>query len=202
MNDFLDRRCVDGPAFLQQTLDGPLHGRFAFPGGQMKNGQIFAARPGRKTIDQFVVGHAESHARKKIIPPAIILEGTRLANQAVDYMTIVDVMLLPSSQTRQPLDTTVGVPDFKMLGEDANRHILVDQPTRHAINVVFHVDRARTAYLRFHGIEKGKRLGRERPQCRTFLLEPLGAAGVLLLENRVEERLVFFPARKIQAVPK
>jgi hypothetical protein len=63
-HDLLDRCCVNRPPLIEQTLDRRFDGRLALPGSQIEDFQIFAARTGRSGAQKFVIGHAETDARK------------------------------------------------------------------------------------------------------------------------------------------
>ena len=82
---------------------------------------------------KFVIGHAEADAGKQVVSPTIVLESARLANETVDDVPVVDAVFVLAVQTRQTLAAALGVPDFKMLGEDADRDLLADQPAGHAV---------------------------------------------------------------------
>jgi len=195
--DLFNRFRINRPAFFEQTLDRPFDARFALPGGQVEDLQVFTTRAGWIGSQKFIIGHAEPDARKQVVMPTVVLESARLANEAVDDVPVVDPMFLLAVQTRQTLGASLGVPDFKMLGEDTNRHLLADQPTRHAVGVLPDANRARTTDLRHDGIEEGKWLGGQGAERFAFLLEPLATTGVFLLEHVVEKSLILFSTGKV-----
>ena len=114
-------------------------------------------------------------------------------------MPVVDAVFVFAVKARQTLAAALGVPDFKMLGEDTDRDLLADQPTGHTVGVMLDGDRARTADLRLDGAEEGKRFGWKGTQGFAFLLEPLAAAGVFLLEHAIEKRLILFSTGEVAA---
>jgi len=71
--DLLDRCGVNHPPLIEQTLDRPFDGRLALPGSQVEDFQIFATRTGRSGAQKFVIGHAETDARKQVVSPTIVL---------------------------------------------------------------------------------------------------------------------------------
>lgn len=158
-HDILDRCGVDRPTLIEQTLDRRFDGRLALPGRQVEDFQIFAARTGRSGAQKFVIGHAKADARKQVVPPTVVLESARFANEAVDHVPVVDPMFVLAVQARQTLGASLGVPDFKMLGKDTDRDLLADQPTRHAVGVLPDADRARIANRHLVGAEEGEYLG-------------------------------------------
>ncbi len=158
-HDLFDRCGVNRPALIEQTLDRRFDGRLALPGSQVEDVQIFAARTGRSDAQKFVIGHAETDARKQVVPPTVVLESARFANEAVDHVPVVDSMFVLAMQARQTLGASLGVPDFKMLGKDTDRDLLAHQSTWHAVGVLPDADRARIANLHLDGAEEGERLG-------------------------------------------
>jgi len=198
-HNLFDRCRVNRPAFFEQALDRRFHARLALPGSQVEDLQVFTARAGWSACQKFIIGHTETDAGEQVISPTVVLESARLADQAVDDMPVVDAMFVLAVQTWQTLGAALGVPDFKMLGKDAHRDLLADQPTGHAVGVLPDGDRARTANLCLDGAEEGERLGRKCAQRFAFLLEPLAATGVFLLERAVEKRLVVFSIGEVAA---
>ena len=196
-DDFLDGIRVDRSASLKQSFDRTFDGRLAHPSGQIKDFQVLAACTRRPFFQEFVVRHAEPNARKQVVVPAVVLERARLADEAVDHVSIVDSVLALAVQTRQTLGASLCVPDFEMFGKDANLHLLADQPTRHAVDVVLDDDRARTTNRHLDRVVVRDRPGWKRTECFAFLLESLRATGVLLLEHLVDKRLIGFAAGKI-----
>ena len=201
-HDLLDRCRVNRPALFEQVLDRPFDGRLALAGSQVENLQVFTARTGRSGAQKFVIGHAETDAREQVVSPTVVLESARLANEAVDHMPVVDSMLVLAVQTRQTFGASLGVPDFKMFGENADRDLFADQPTRDAVGVLPDANRARIAHRHLDGAEKGQRLGGKGAEGFAFFLEPLSSACVLLLEHAVEKRLILFSAGEVAASAK
>ena len=201
-HDLLDRCGVDRPPLIEQTLDRRFDGRLALPGSQVEDFQVLTARTGRSGAQQLVIGHAETDARKQIVSPTVVLESARFANEAVDHMPVVDSMFAFAMQTRQTLGTSLGVPDFKMLGIDTDRDLFADQPTRHAVGVLPNADRARIANLHLDGAEEGEYLGWQTAESFAFFLEPLTTAGVFLLEHAIEKRLVLSSTCEVAAAAK
>lgn len=73
---------------------------------------------------------------------AVVLERSRLAQQPVDHMPILDPVLAATTQTRQPLHTLLGVPHLDLFRPDPGLHPLPDQTARHRIHVARHMNRA------------------------------------------------------------
>ena len=144
-DDCFDRLRIDRTAFVQQPTDCCFDCRFAFCCGQVKDSQVFAARPGWQTLAKFVVGHAKPDTGEQVVMPLVILEGSRLADEARNNVPVVDAMLVLAVQSWKAFRAALSVPHFKMLGEDADRHFFADQSARHAVGVVLDANRARLA---------------------------------------------------------
>ena len=132
--------------FFQQLDQRRFDTRLALACRQVENPQVLLVRPRRLTLAQYVVGQAEVAAGKQILAVAIVGERPGLADQPVDDVPVLHVMLATSTQPRQPLPQLLGVPHFDMLGVQPDLHPLADQPARHRVNVVLHFDDA----ARFH----------------------------------------------------
>ena len=72
---------------------------------QLQYLQVFAGgNLGRMSLAQLVVGHAKVTGRKHVFLVLVVLEGTRLTNQRIDDMSIIDRMLTSTSQSRHALN--------------------------------------------------------------------------------------------------
>jgi hypothetical protein len=137
---------IHAAAHFQQFHQDRLHGRLAFACRQVQNAQVFLVRPRRLALAEHVVNHAKLAAGKQIRTIAIVGERPGFADQPVDHVPVLDVMLATSTQARQLLAQLLGVPHLDALGVEAGFHPLVDEPARHRVDVVLHVDDA----ARFH----------------------------------------------------
>jgi len=119
-----------------------LDGRFILAGRQLQDPQVFSGcHPLGVLLTQGVVGHPEVTAGEQLLAVHIVGEGTRLADQRVDHMPIVDVLLAASRQPRHPLDQLLRVPDFHLVHAHHHLHLLADQATGHRVRVALHLNR-------------------------------------------------------------
>jgi hypothetical protein len=103
--------------------------------------------------------------------PLVVFKCPRLADKALDDVSVVDPMLVPAVQSRQSFGASLGIPDFEMFRENTDRHLLANQPTRHAVGVMLDANRARLADLRFDLVKERDRADRKRSNRRLFFGE-------------------------------
>lgn len=182
---------------VDQHAQRLLDTRFALVRRQMQNLQILPISPRRQRLVEQVVGQAEATAGEQLLAVAIICQRSRLADQRVDHMPVIDVPLAATVQPRQRGHLLLGVPHFQMLQVDAHLDPLADQSAVHRIGVVLHVDDAAVRYGHrqpFAGLQPACR---QRPQHRLFLGQSFGAWSIPVPANVVQERLVIDGAGKV-----
>jgi hypothetical protein len=74
---------------------------FALVGRQVQNLQVFPVGPRRQHLVEQVVGHAEPTAGEQLRAVAVIRQRSRLADQGVDHVPVIDVPLAATAQPRQ-----------------------------------------------------------------------------------------------------
>ena len=190
---------IHAAARCQQFRHDRLHARLALACRQVQNPQVFLGRPRRLSLAQHVVDHAEVAAGKQVRAVAIVGERPRLADQPVDHVPVLDVMLATSTQPRQLLHPLLGVPHLDALGVQPGLHPLVDQPARHRVDVALHADDAARFHAHTQPLARLQSLTRQRPQPGHFLRQPGGATGVLLPEHLPHEHRVTVPAGEVPA---
>ncbi len=116
-------------------------------------------------------------------------------------MTVVDLVLAPTPQPRQPLHQPLRVPDFQVVGEQPHFHPLTDQPTGHRVDVAAHVDRAPRIHPHPQPPARLQTPRRQRSQQRHFFHQPLLPPRIELREQLPQEVRVRRAARKIPAAP-
>lgn len=188
-------------ARFQQFYQHRLHARLALVCRQVQNAQVLLGRPRRLSLAQHVVSHAEVAAGKQVRTVAIVGERPGFADQPVDDVPVLDVMFATSTQPRHLLPQLLGVPHFDALGVKAGLHPLVDQPARHRVNVVLHVDDAARFHAHPQPLARLESMTRQRPQQHHFLRQPGGSTRVLLPEHLPQERRVAVPAGEVPAAP-
>jgi hypothetical protein len=150
---------------------------------------------------QHVVGQAEATARKQLLAIAIVGKGTRLAHQPVDDMPVVDALLAPTVQPRQPFDLPLAVPDFQHLGVQPHLDPLADEPAGHRVDVAGHMNRAPRIDPDPQPLARLQPPRRQRPQHRQLLGQTRLPAGIQLGEHLTHEHGVGFTAGEVPAAP-
>ncbi len=174
-----------------------LHGGLALPRRQMQDLQIFPVGTRRQRFVELVISHAEAAAGEQRFPVAVVGQGSRLAHQRVDHMTIVDVLLAAPTQTRQRLNQLLAVPDFQVVQVDAHLDPFADQTAMHRIDVVLHVDQTAARHRHVQSSAHFQPPRRQRPQPRLLLGQPRCPARVPLPPHVFEKRRVRFPTGKV-----
>jgi hypothetical protein len=137
---------VQRPTHVEQAAQRRLHRHLTLTCCQVQDVQVLLGRPGRLSLQEQVVGHAETTAWEQVAVVAVVGKRSRLAPQPVNDVPIVDAVLAAPTQARQFLDTLLGVPQFHPLGVQAGFQPLADQPAGHRVDVSLHADQA----ARFH----------------------------------------------------
>lgn len=136
----------NGLALCDGQTQRVLHRILAVAGRQLQNLQVFAEALAWAVIAaQRVVGDPKVTGRKHVLAILVILERSRLADQRIDHVTVVDRVLAAAGQTRHPLDLRVGVPDLDEVGVDHRVDLLSDQSAVYRIRVTLDLDRAAAA---------------------------------------------------------
>ena len=146
---------------------------------------------------QHVVRDAERGRREQVVPVPVRRERTRLADQPVDHVPVVDPVLAPTAQPRHPLHDLLRVPHFHVLGVQTHLDPLADQSARHRVRVPLDVDRAARVHRHHDAPRRLEPTRRQRPQV--FHLQGLLriAVGVELSEQIAEVVLVRFAAGEV-----
>jgi len=118
--DFFRR---DGFAFRQEPSQDVIHQVQSFVLG---GGRFTASR------EQLVVGHAEPSGRIQVVDVLVVGERARLADQRINDVAEVDLLLALPKQPRQAFQALVAVPQLEMVLVDQHVHFQTD---------VFAVDR-------------------------------------------------------------
>jgi hypothetical protein len=150
-------------------------------------------------LQQGIVSHAETAARKQVGLVAILGKRPRLAHQPVDHVTVIDAMLVPATQPRHLEHEILPIPHLHDLRRHPRLHPFADQTRRHRIQVPLHRNRRPGAHLHAQALEGFQTPRRQRPQHPTLLGQPLLAADVLLVARVAEELFVLRAAVKVPA---
>jgi hypothetical protein len=199
MQRFLDHRHPQRPPLPQKPLQHLLDSAFRLLRRQLQDPQVLLHRPRRLLLGQRVIGQPEVARRKQVRMVAVVQERARLADQPVDHVPVFDPVLATTPQTRQPLHTLLRVPHLDLLPADPRLHPLPDETARHRVHVALHVNRAATVHTHRPPLARFQPTDRQRTQPTQFLGQTLLAAGVELLEQPSQERLVLRAAGEVPA---
>ena len=198
MPQFLTHQgCAQPVGPVEQPAQGRLDAALALPRRQVQDLQILPGRLLRLLLPQAVVGHPEAARREQVVAVAVVGERPRLAHQPVDDVPVLDAVLAPAAQPRQPFDLLLRVPHLQVVGVDADLDPLADQPADHRVGVAADVDGAATIDAHRHSLAGVQTLRRQRPQHGCLLLEAPEPAPVALGEQRTHERRVVGAAGEV-----
>jgi hypothetical protein len=195
----LDRRGAERLLALHQPRQGGPDLRLALPRRRVQDLEVLLGGAPRLLLGEPVVGGAEARRREQLGPVAVVGERPRLADQGVDHVAVVDLVLALAAQPRHLLDRPLRVMNLDLVRGQPDLDPLADQPAGHRVGVAQHVDGAAAVHAH---LEAPGRLqaGRRQPaQQRQLLVEALLAALVELAEQRPQEAGVLIPALEVAA---
>jgi hypothetical protein len=161
--------------------------------------QVLPVRTRRHPRPQYVVGDAERRRREQVIPVSVRRERARLADQPVDHVAVVDVVLSATTQAWHPLHHLLRVPHLHVLGVDSHLDPFTDQPARHRVHVPAHADRAARIHRRPDAAHRLESTRRQRTQVFRLLSLLRDPVRVQLVEQIGEVLLVDFAAGEVPA---
>jgi hypothetical protein len=94
--------------------------------GQEKDRQVVLDHAAGPLVQEHVVGHSEPAGGEHRIAVAVLLERSRLADQPVDDVAVLDAMLASASKSRQGIQLLGSVPDVERFGTDVNINLFAD----------------------------------------------------------------------------
>jgi hypothetical protein len=93
------RRQAQGPLLVEQSPQHGLDAAFTLVGCQLQDAQVLLGGPLRLLLPQQVVGLAEAAGGEQVGPVAVIGKGSRLADQPVDDVSVLNLVLALAPQT-------------------------------------------------------------------------------------------------------
>ena len=167
----------------------------------MQDPQVLLGRPPRLPLQEQVVGHAEAAAGEQVRLVAVVGEGTRLADQPVDDVAVLDPVPATPPQPGQLLQPLLAVPDLDPLGVQPGLDALADQPAGHRVDVALDPHGAARVHPHLQPLARLQAVPRQRPQQGPLLGQAGRPAGVLPGEHLPQERRVVVPAGEVPAAP-
>jgi hypothetical protein len=193
---------IGRPAVLEHEPQCLVHAAFSLPCRQMKDRQVVLDHAAGPPVLQKVVGHPEPAGGEHRIAVAVLLECSRLADQPVDDVAVLDAMLASASESRQGVQLPGPMPDVEGFGPDVNIHLFADQTTRQRVRVAADMDRAPRIDP---GLEPAGHLqatSRQRRQHGHFFEKSLLSVGIASGHELLEERLIVASTGEIAAAAK
>lgn len=168
----------------------------------LENSQVLLG-PGLVAQDfaQSVVGQAEPAIGEQILAIPVVGERSRLADQRVDDVPILNLGLLPADQPRQRVHEPIRKPHLDAIRVKPGLDRFADQTAMHRVGVAVDVDQTARIDPTPDAKTAVDPLRRQRSHRGQLLVEALPAAGVPRRHQFLEERDVRLPARKIAAAP-
>ena len=125
-------RCAGGQQMPQRISDGIL----TFVSGQLQDLDVdLVSDLFSMSSSERVVGDAEGAGRKHLFTVLIIREGTRLADQRIDDVSVIDRCLLFAEQPGHRLHNVVLMQDGDLVSPDPHVDELTNQPAGNRIGV-------------------------------------------------------------------
>jgi hypothetical protein len=122
---------VERAAQIEQGCQRRLHARLTLACRQVQDSQVFLGRPSRLPLKQKIVGHAETAGGEQVGTVTIVGECSRLADQPVDDVPVVDLVLTPAAQPGHLLHALLGVEEFDPFCVQPSLDPLADEPAGH-----------------------------------------------------------------------
>lgn len=195
------RRAAKRLLAVDQHAQRLLDSRFALVRRQVQNLQVFAVRPRRYRLVEQVVGHAEPTAGEQLLAVAIVRQRSRLADQGVDHVPVIDVPLAATAQPRQRGHLLLGVPHFQVFHVNPHLDPLADQSAVHRIGIVLHVNDAAARHGNSQPLARLQPTRRQWPQRRVLLCQPFRSRQIALPADLVQERFILRAIGKVPAAP-
>jgi hypothetical protein len=157
---------------------------------------------GRRRIlgDQDVISDSKYTRRKQLLPIPVLSKRPRLPHQPVDHVAVVDPLLVPATQPRQPLDQLLRIPHLHVLGIQPGLDVLADQSARYGVAVSLDVNQATAVHATAPPLARFKPSRRQRPQYGQLLSQSVTPTGIELLLDAVQKPRVLFAAGKISTI--
>lgn len=197
----LDLRRLKRTLLGQRQLQRGLHGVLAVAGGKLQNLQVFAGRGLRRMLaKQRVVRHAEVACGEHVGAVLVVLKGSWLADQGVDYMPVVDRVLAVARQPGHRLNLHSRPPHFDLVGVDHDIDLHPDQPAGNRVGVAADLNRAAAVNLDAAYSPPMVELRRRQfAEVCQLLLEFVATASVPLVDQLLEKLLVLDAAGEVAA---
>ncbi len=193
----IDSSSVEDAALLQQSCQRRLHFYLAAARRQLQQTQVFLVRPLWLPLQQQIVGHAEAAGGKQVGTVTIVGESPWLADQPVDDVPVVDLVLVTAPQPRHLLHAFLGVPQIDALGIQPSFDPLANQSAGHRVDVALHPDGTACFHPHTQAFACFQPLLRQRSQQGDFFGQARLPAAVELNEQLLQVGCVAVAASEV-----
>jgi hypothetical protein len=158
---------------------------------------VFPVRTLRLLRLQRVIRPTKRHTRVQFLAVHVPRKCSRLSHQPVDHMPIVDPVLALTPQTLHRLHPRPGVPHLDLVRTDPRFHFFTNQPRRHRVRVLLHLDRAPLAHTHPRSLQRLQPLRRQRTKPPLLLPKLLPAPHVPPRHQSPHELPILLPTAKV-----
>src|SRR6266513_2367541 len=124
------------------------------------------------SVASAVVVAAELQAREERFPEDVAAEGTGLAYQSMDNVSVVDAVRIAPDQALHHRDALAFVVELDEVGMQAHSQLAADQSRGYRVGVLEDAHRARPRDRRIRLPVRRQRAHWQCPQVSTLLLDP------------------------------
>lgn len=123
----IDRPGLCSGVLSKQLSQNVIDDRFTFISGQIEDLQVILGRGIlATTVSQRIVSHAKIACWEEVFTIAVVLERAWLANQPVNDVAIIHLVLTSTAKPWKAIDLFLSVPNFQVIGVNAHVNMLAD----------------------------------------------------------------------------
>src|SRR6266545_4843305 len=178
MNECAHSLLGGGRARLQKQRERSFNLRLATTRRQVENPHIVMVSPQGMAAAQDVVGLAKQQRGEERVVIAVLGKGARLADQRVDQVAILNVLLMLPTHPRQRLQQSGAQIEFEHVRPHADRERVSNQARRNRVGIAQDPDGGKATDTHAQFLSRIERHGRQGRQALAFLA-PTWLAGVI-----------------------
>lgn len=202
-DDFQNVIGLDRPTLRQKTAQGVIDEFQSFVLGRVQQLEVLLdGRLLRRVPEQLIVGDAEMGRGVHVIDVLVVDERAWLADQRVDHVAEVDVLLAVAELSRHPLMAFVAIPQFQMVLVNADLDLQAHILAADGIGISLHADDAVGLHRHEDRSAGAPPLRRQRAESRDFLTKVFLARGVAAVDELTYEGQVVFRTGEVAAATK
>lgn len=129
-------------------------------------------------LAETIVSQAKSGRGKQVFAIGVVRERTRLADQRIDDVPVVDCMAVPAHQSWQSVHLPIRKPNLDPIGEEPGFDLFANQPAVDRVSIAVNVNQAPGVHATGDFQTRRQPLIRQVPQRPNLLGEAVDSAGV------------------------